>query len=148
MRGLLILLVFVTSSLYAQDGAKKSNLKKGLALQGYDAVGYFKKEVKKGLLSLRSQHKGIEYLFATAQNKALFDANPNQYLPQYGGWCAYAMGKDGSKVKINPHTYKIVDNKLYLFYNQGGYNTLHDWNKQEAALKKAADAFWKKIIEE
>ena len=42
--------------------------------------------------------------------------NPSCYVPQYGGWCAYAMGYNGEKVEINPESYSIEDKKLYLFY--------------------------------
>jgi len=46
-----------------------------------------------------------------------FKANPEKYEPAYGGWCAYAMGENGEKVKIDPETYKIIEGKLFLFYN-------------------------------
>jgi hypothetical protein len=41
----------------------------------------------------------------------------SSYAPQYGGWCAFAMGNSGEKVTVNPETFKIIDSKLYLFYN-------------------------------
>ncbi len=65
------------------------------------------------------------------------------YEPQYGGWCAYAMGNSGEKVEVDPETYKIVDGKLYLFYNKYFTNTLKSWNKDEAKLKSKADESWK-----
>ena len=55
------------------------------------------------------------------------------------------MGDYGEKVEINPETFKIVDGKLYLFYNAFFNNTLKSWNKNESNLKKKADANWKKI---
>ena len=56
------------------------------------------------------------------------------------------MGNDGSKVEIDPETFKIVGGKLYLFYNRFFNNTLKSWNKNEAALKAKADANWQKIF--
>ena len=53
---------------------------------------------------------------------------------------------DGDKVSIDPETFKIVDGKLYVFYNKFFNNTLTSWNKDEQRLKKQADANWKKII--
>jgi YHS domain-containing protein len=96
---------------------------------------------------LKVSYKGVTYLFATTNNLTKFKANPEKYEPAYGGWCAYAMGETGEKVKIDPETYKIVGGKLYLFYNFWGNNTLTDWNKNEGSLKAKADQNWKKITQ-
>lgn len=56
------------------------------------------------------------------------------------------MGDYGKKVEINPETYKIVNGKLYLFYNSYLNNTLKSWNKDEINLKKKADNNWSKIF--
>ena len=56
------------------------------------------------------------------------------------------MGETGEKVKIDPETFKIVDGKVYLFYNFWGNNTLEDWKKNEKKLKDAADLNWKNIV--
>ena len=55
------------------------------------------------------------------------------------------MGAKGEKVPVDPGTYKIINNKLYLFYNKFFNNTLKDWNKDESNLKTKADANWQKI---
>jgi len=74
-------------------------------------------------------------------------AAPDQYLPEYGGFCAYAIAKDGKKVGVNPKTFTITDGKLYLFYNSWGVNTLNKWNEEGAQdLQNKADAKWKTII--
>jgi hypothetical protein len=57
------------------------------------------------------------------------------------------MGESGEKVKIDPLTYKILNGRLYLFYNFWGNNTLQDWNKAEQRLKQAADQNWKKFVQ-
>ena len=84
----------------------------------------------------------------TEENKEEFTKNPAKYEPVYGGWCAYAMGLEkADKVAINPKTFKIIDNKLYLFYNKLGINTLEKWNKEgQEKLKNNADRNWKLII--
>tara|TARA_R110002050_G_scaffold100_1_gene808 strand:- start:287 stop:460 length:174 start_codon:yes stop_codon:yes gene_type:complete len=56
------------------------------------------------------------------------------------------MGDNGEKVSINPKTFKIVDGKLYLFYNKLFTNTLIPWNEDEVNLKGNADDFWKELI--
>jgi YHS domain-containing protein len=117
----------------------------GLALSGYDPVSYFQKKPKKGLKTYQLTHDGVTYRFTSAANLEVFKKNPAAYEPQYGGWCAYAMGKTGEKVEVDPETYKIVEGKLYLFYNKLFNNTLPDWNDDEASLKKRADANWNKL---
>jgi hypothetical protein len=85
-------------------------------------------------------------LFGSASNLNKFKTNPDKYEPAYGGWCAYAMGETGEQVKVDPETFKILEGKLYLFYNFWGNNTLTDWNKNEKALKTKGDHNWKKFI--
>lgn len=146
----LIFLVFAFSQLLAQESeirTKHYNLKKTIALEGYDPVSYFDSKPQEGKSEHTFSYKGITYLFANANNLGKFKANPEKYEPAYGGWCAYAMGEAGEKVKIDPETYKIIGGKLYLFYNFWGNNTLTDWNKNEGPLKAKADQNWKKIAQ-
>ena len=56
-------------------------------------------------------------------------------------WAAPASAQD--KYPIDPHTFKVVDGKLYLFYNQDGFNALEHWNRDEATTRQRADIFWK-----
>ena len=127
--------------------AKHFNLSKGLALDGYDPVSYFNgSKPQRGKPAIKSTSDGVVYYFATAANRDLFNNNPNKYKPEYGGWCAYAMGDNSEKVAVNPETFKLVNGKLYLFYNAFFNNTLNDWNKAEASLKGKADKNWKSIF--
>jgi hypothetical protein len=91
-------------------------------------------------------YDGVNYRFASEQNRQLFKASPSKYEPQYGGWCAYAMGANGEKVEVDPETFKIIDGKLYLFYNKLFNNTLTTWNKNEATLKQKADKNWLRFV--
>ena len=122
------------------------NLNKKVAIQGYDPVAYFKQsKAVKGKKELAASFEGVTYNFSTQTNKETFLKTPTAYEPQYGGWCAYAMGANGEKVEINPETFKVLDGKLYLFYNAYFSNTLKSWNKDENGLKKKADNNWKKF---
>lgn len=125
---------------------KEFNVKDNLALQGFDPVSYFSGEPAEGKSSLRFTYKGIIYQFANANNLNTFKNAPDKYEPAYGGWCAYAMGESGEKVKVDPETYKIINGRVYLFYNFWGNNTLEDWNEKESQLKLSADRNWKKYI--
>ena len=135
---------------HAQDATirkKHFNLEKGLAIEGFDPVAYFKlNRAVEGKKDLSIYHQGSTYYFSSQENKDLFKANPSAYEPQYGGWCAYAMGSEGEKVSVDPETFKIINNKLYLFYNKLFNNTLKSWNKDESNLKKKADENWSKIL--
>jgi YHS domain-containing protein len=152
MKKLSIILFVAVLSLptFAQTAAKRAkeyNLENKVALQGYDPVAYFiQKKALKGKTTLATTYEGVVYYFATQTNKEAFVKTPSSYEPQYGGWCAYAMGSSGEKVEIDPETFKILDGKLYLFYNAYFNNTLKSWNKDEVNLKKKAETNWKKFI--
>lgn len=126
---------------------KQFNVTNNLALAGYDAISYFTGKPLEGKRNIRYVDKGISYWFSTRANLEKFKINPEKYLPAYGGWCAYAMGKTGEKIKVDPQTYKIVDGKLYLFYNFWTTNTLEDWNKNEQTLKESGDRNWSQIVQ-
>jgi YHS domain-containing protein len=134
----------------AQDATTRKNLfnltKEKVALSGYDAVSYFTAKPQEGSASIKSEYQGVTYYFASEENKQKFLNEPAKYEPQYGGWCAYAMGNTGEKVEVDPETFKIIDGKLHLFYNKFFNNTLTSWNKNETALKQQADKNWQSII--
>ncbi|WP_428656962.1 YHS domain-containing (seleno)protein [Runella sp.] len=144
----LAVILLLTQLTFAQTSAVRKNqfnLENGIALSGYDPVSYFQKKPTKGSKAYTVTHEGITYQFSSAANAETFKKTPAAYEPQYGGWCAYAMGANGEKVEINPDTYKIVNGKLYLFYNRLFNNTLPDWNKDEVNLKAKADKNWMRI---
>jgi YHS domain-containing protein len=145
-----LVLVLVSGISFAQNDAKRIsqyNLENKVAIQGYDPVGYFTQgKAMGGKKEIVTSYQGVIYQFSSAQNKETFLKNPSKYEPQYGGWCAYAMGSAGEKVEINPETFKILDGKLYLFYNAYFNNTLKSCKKDEANLKVKADNNWKKYI--
>ena len=143
-------LMFISAICFSQDATQlrkaQFNLDNGIAINGYDPVAYFKKGTAvKGKNELAVFDQGVTYYFSSVENKEEFKKNPSTYEPQYGGWCAYAMGKDGSKVEVDPGTFKIIDGKLYLYYNRFFNNTLKSWNKDETNLKSQADVNWKKF---
>ena len=145
------MLVFLSVSVVAfcQEAVRKKNfnLEDGIAIKGYDAVAYFTQDkAVKGDKNLSVFYEGATYYFSSSENREAFKKEPSKYEPQYGGWCAYAMGKEGSKVEVDPETFKIVNGKLYLFYNKYFNNTLKSWNKDEANLKSRADANWQEIF--
>jgi hypothetical protein len=86
------------------------------------------------------------YYFSSPTHRDKFKSDPAKYEPAYGGWCAFAMGDSGEKVEVDPETFKIIDGRLYLFYNKFFNNTLTSWNKNEPALKSKADVNWQRYV--
>ena len=141
----LLAIIFSSISLHSQDlnalRKKHFNIEKSIAIQGYDPVSYFSEsKAKKGSKEIAYNYGNAIYYFSSKANMDLFKANPNKYEPQFGGWCAYAMGNSGEKVEIDPKTFKIVGGKLYLFYHTLFNNTLDTWNKNENVLLQQANA--------
>lgn len=146
---LLIILIAYSGCVLAQTvdlRQKHFNTKKLVAMEGYDPVSYHEGKPVEGSEKFQLQHQGVIYRFSSNANLNKFKTNPEKYEPAYGGWCAFAMGETGEKVKIDPETFKILDGKLYLFYNFWGNNTLEGWNEAEKKLKEAVDRNWKKAI--
>jgi len=126
---------------------KHFNLEKTVAIKGYDPVAYFtQNKAVKGNAQIAAVAEGVTYYFSSTANKDLFLKDFKKYEPQYGGWCAYAMGSSNEKVEIDPETFKIENNKLYLFYHTWVNNTLNKWNKDEVNLKANADKNWQTIF--
>jgi YHS domain-containing protein len=112
------------------------------AAQGYDLVGYFTdNKAEKGLGDHFVTRDGVEYLFVNDEHKKMFEANPEKYLPQYDGWCAFGTAV-GKKIPSDPHAWKIVDGKLYFNLNERVQNI---WSKDIPGYIKKADANWEKI---
>ena len=133
----------VSTNSFAQDHV---NITSGFGAGGYDLVSYFDNVAEKGNKKYTATFEGVNYKFSSAENVAKFQENPERYIPQYGGYCAYAIAVKGEKVGVNPKTFQIKDDKLYLFYNSWGVNTLNKWNEEGAAeLQEKADAKWKEI---
>ncbi|WP_130735894.1 YHS domain-containing (seleno)protein [Flavobacterium sp. J27] len=149
MKKIVYLFLFSLTStfIYAQQNIGNLNLSNNkIAVEGYDVVAYFQDhKAIKGKEAFSVNENGVTYFFASQSHKEAFEKNSNMYKPQYGGWCAYAIGKSGEKVEVDPKTFKIINNKLYLFYNKYLTNTLKLWNKEEATLLPNADKNWKTI---
>lgn len=141
---ILILGSITTTTIIAQSTDYNDN--GNYIAKGYDVVAYFDGQAKAGTKKYVYKYQNTKLKFSSQKNLNRFKKNPTKYLPQYGGYCAYAMGKDGSKVSVNPKTFEIRNGKLYLFYNAYLTNTLKSWKKEGAEqLRKKADKNWEKV---
>ena len=150
MKKITVFLVLLSFVAFSQEAAnvtirqKHFLVEKGVAISGYDPLSYFTGKPQKGKISYIQN--GITYKFSSTTNLEMFKKNHTKYEPAYGGWCAYAMGAKSEKVKVDPENFKIVNGTLNLFYKNFFSNTLDDWNKDEAKLKKQADVNWAKTF--
>jgi YHS domain-containing protein len=123
MKKLIKIFFFFISSLtvcnlaFARDPEIYTGFLSTVAVSGYDTVAYFTlSRPVKGDSKFSTQYKGVEWRFANEEHKAKFVANPEQYAPQYGGYCAWAVAQ-GDTASGDPTKWKIVDGKLYLNYD-------------------------------
>ena len=119
----------------------------GIAMNGYDPVAYFVQgEPKKGLEAESLNHKGLVYYFSSTKNRLLFSENPDKYLPNYGGWCAYAVAETSTKMEPDPEQWQIQDGELILFtssFMTKLTGSLKDeWNEDPVNYELRANSNW------
>lgn len=115
-----------------------------LMLKGADVVAYFTQgRYVQGNAQFRSQYEGVDFRFASAEHKALFDKEPARYLPQYGGYCANGIAY-GIPWGGDADRFKLVNGKLYIF---GGQGSLDAWNLDEAGNMRLAEKYWKEEVQ-
>ena len=140
---MLILLLIIKSNLSI---AQQYAYKKGeIAVGGYDITSYFDGELLKGKKETQTVHEGVVYLFDNQKNLNKFIANPEKYIPAYGGWCAMALCQ-GQLVQPNPKLYSIIDDKLHLFEVKVFYNGKAQWFKNPEENKQIADSKYQEAI--
>lgn len=137
------LFLAVSSAVFA--AAPVNTLKRGLisdtptgvAINGYDTVAYFtdKKPVK-GSDAHTTRWNGATWKFASKEHLDLFKASPDQYAPQYGGYCAYGVSQ-GYLVSVEPEQFTVLDGKLYLNYDAG---VQKKWIKDPQGYNKTANS--------
>ena len=136
---LLILNFIALPALVLADLAEYSTVGVG----GYDPVAYFKEgKAMKGNGWHVAYHKGVTYVFANKMNRKTFEADPEKYLPAYGGYCAYGVAV-GKKFVADPEVWKIVEGTLYLNLDKAIQSK---WNEDIPGYIKKADANWPKIL--
>ena len=146
MKKLFALLVFVFGATAGMAQMKSLlNLEKsGIAIQGYDPVAFFTQgHPVKGSQQFESQYKGARYLFETADDKKLFDANPAKYEPQFGGFCAYAASQ-GHTAPIKIEAWQIVNGRLLMQYD---LDIQKKFNKDTQGNLQKADQNWPGIVQ-
>lgn len=123
----------------------------GFAVSGHDVVAYFNLKQNavgrdqpaaiKGKAAITAEHNGATWAFSSEENREAFVANPEAYVPQYNGHCAYGVSK-GGKVPANPQLWRIVDGKLYLNVTK---DVVGFWEENIPGNLKISEAKWPKL---
>ena len=114
------------------------------AIRGHDAVAYFdQKGPVKGSKQFGHPWSGATWYFASAENRDRFAAAPEQFAPQYGGYCAYAVA-EGNTADIDPAAWSIVDGKLYLNYS---LRIRERWRRDIPGYIRKADGNWPAVLQ-
>lgn len=138
------LLLLVAVPAFAQTKSLLNLDKNGIAIQGYDPVAFFtQNRPVKGLPAFESKYKGARYLFASAEDKATFDANPAKYEPQFGGFCAYGASQNHT-APIKIEAFQIVNGRLLMQYD---LDVKNEFNKDTQGNLKKADNNWPGLVE-
>jgi YHS domain-containing protein len=140
VRSFLFLLLLLTGF---EERAMGNLLDSDMAIKGYDTVAYFKTgKALKGNESFTFKWHDMTWYFSTKENRDLFAAHPEQYAPQYDGYCAWAM-TEARKAQTDPEIWKIVDGKLFLQCSQASYEK---WSRDIPGNIQKADMNWLNFI--
>jgi YHS domain-containing protein len=89
----------------------------GLAIGGFDPVGYFtNSDAKVGRGELEVRYAGATWRFVNEGNLAAFVAHPEVYIPMFGGHDPMGVAR-GVAVPGHPEVWLIAGERLYLFRN-------------------------------
>jgi YHS domain-containing protein len=133
----------VNGPAFAEKPAVHTAAFSNVAVGGYDPVAYFTQHAAvRGSTQHRLVHQGYEYRFANARNLERFRADPSAYLPQYGGYCAWAVAH-GYTAAGDPRQWRIVDGKLYLNYNA---EIQRRWSEDIPGYIRSGDQNWPAVL--
>ncbi|TDR56318.1 hypothetical protein DFP85_104242 [Halomonas ventosae] len=138
--------VLVAGLAWAQGAAADGRIftRDGLAIGGTDPVAYFTEgRPVAGSPDYQLEWGDATWQFASAAHRDRFEADPEAYAPQYGGWCAWAAAR-GEAASTVPEAWKVVDDKLYLNYSRF---IQWRWERDIPGYIEAADAHWPDIFE-
>jgi hypothetical protein len=86
---------------------------------------------------------GAEWRFASEANRDLFSINPSVFLPEYGGYCAWAVAHD-KLARGNPEHWAMLDGKLYFNFNG---RTKRLWNEDRSFWLSKSDRNWPQVLD-
>lgn len=137
------ILVASCSHNVGQTNTSKVNGIPNVAVKGYDVIAYFtdKKPIK-GKTEFIYQDKGISWFFSSEENLEKFKKDPKKYAPKYGGYCAFGVAIPNKKIDIDPKSWYVKDEVLYLNYTPA---TQKVWLSNLEDNIEKGDENWKEL---
>ena len=138
--------VMTTSVMFAQDKKANNIDDSKIGLQGYSPVSYLDLGLaQRGSKQHKAVHNKIAYYFTSNEQKAKFEKNPEKYLPQFGGFCAFGIYA-GAKFRVDPNKFIVSNGKYYLFLNDVEVDAKQLWlAEKESKLLATAHKNWKNL---
>lgn len=144
MKRLLMVFSLLCLPLFALSAKIFVDNSNNLAVEGYDVVSYFNNgKPELGIKLYQADWQGATWRFANAENLKKFEAAPEKFAPQYGGYCPWAL-VEGRLVGGLTNIWAIEDGKLYLFCS---HEALQKWKEGGSEVKSKADSNWPKILQ-
>jgi len=138
----LVTWALLTTSVLAKDLVNVAGAS-GIGLDGYDPVAFFiEKRPMNGDPAISGTYKGAKYFFVSKEHKDRFEEDPEKYVPQYGGYCAYGVAL-GALFPVDINTWQIRNGKLYLNLNPA---VLELFNKDFEGQVANADKNWPRLV--
>lgn len=128
----------------AQSDAIYTSWRDNVAVGGYDVVSFYSGKPLEGKEEFSQIYRDAEWMFSSRANLDLFQTNPDAFVPQYGGYCAWAAA-NGKLAKGSPKHWHVRDGKLYLNFNK---RIQKKWDADIPGFIKRADANWPEILED
>ena len=124
------------------DFKKVNTTAENVAIKGFDPVAFFSVEKAiEGNPQYSFLWNGAKWYFSSAENMEKFKANPENFAPQFGGYCSWAVSQ-GYTADGDPNAWKVVDGKLYLNYNQ---QVKEKWEAEQPKLIEAGKKNWEEF---
>src|SRR5215203_550811 len=135
--------IFLTACAANTEGVKKVNTTdENVAIKGFDTVAFFTAEQAiAGNPQYSLIWNGAKWYFSSSENMEKFKAAPEQYAPQFGGYCSWAVSK-GYTADGDPNAWKIVEGKLYLNYNR---KVKEKWEAEQPKLIEDGRKNWEEF---
>lgn len=114
-----------------------------VGLSGYSPVSYLENNrAEPGSPRFAAEYDGVTYFFTSEKQVRSFSADPDRYMPAYGGYCSFGCAV-GEKFIPDPTSFEVIDGRTHLFLKNNDVDAKGLWNKERLSdVRAKADAYW------